>query len=431
MAQVLVLTPQLPYPPHQGTTIRNFNLIRGLAVRHQVDVLSLHQPTDPPVAATPLASLCRRVETVPAPPSRTLWQRLGTTLGSRLPDMALRLAGADQLSAQLLAWVTHTPYDVIQVEGIEMAPYMLWLQDQAIWRGGRLPGRCCVIFDDHNAEYRLQQRVALTDAHQPGRWPGAAYSFVQWQKLRAYEARVCRQADQVVTVSRRDAAALHALVPSLKVTVVPNGVDLKTYAPDVIAPLAGLPIPSLVFTGKMDYRPNVDAVLWFAHDILPLVRSQLPDAHLVVVGQQPHPRLDGLRQRPDVTLTGRVPDVRPYLAAAAVCILPFRMGSGTRLKALEAMAMGKAIVSTTLGIEGIDVADGQDMLIADDAHAFAAAVVRVLGDEALRSQLGANAHAHAAAHYSWDQLVPQLEALFPDAAQPLDPTVQRAARSTL
>jgi sugar transferase (PEP-CTERM/EpsH1 system associated) len=424
MAHILVLTPQLPFPPHQGTTIRNFNLVRGLAARHQVDLLSLHQATDPPVSATPLTGICRRVEAVPAPPARTVSQRLRSTLGSRLPDMALRLAGADRFAAQLLAWVTDTPYDVIQVEGIEMAPYLLRLQDEVAWRSGRVAGRRVVIFDDHNAEYRLQQRVAQTDARQPRRWPGAAYSFVQWQKLRAYEAHVCRQADQVVTVSRRDAAALQALVPALAVTVVPNGVDLQTYAPGVVEPLAELPAAALVFTGKMDYRPNVDAVLWFAHEVLPLVRSQLPHAHLVVVGQQPHPRLAELHSRPDVTLTGRVPDVRPYLAAAGVCVLPFRMGSGTRLKALEAMAMGKAIVSTSLGIEGIDVVDGQEMLIADDARAFAAAVVRLLLDEPLRSSLGVRAQAHAVAHYSWDQLIPRLEALFPASAAPPGPPHQ-------
>jgi glycosyltransferase involved in cell wall biosynthesis len=116
--------------------------------------------------------------------------------------------------------------------------------------------------------------------------------------------------------------------------------------------------------------------------------------------------------------------VRPYLAAAGVCVLPFRMGSGTRLKALEAMAMGKAIVSTSLGIEGIDVVDGQEMLIADDARAFAAAVVRLLLDEPLRSSLGVRAQAHAVAHYSWDQLIPRLEALFPASAAPPGPPHQ-------
>lgn len=413
MAQILVLTPQLPYPPHQGTTIRNFNLIRGLAARHAVDVLSLSQPADPPVDATPLPQLCRRVVTVPAPPVRSLSQRLRTTLGSRLPDMALRLAGVEHLQTQLLAWVTETAYDVIQVEGIEMAPYVLWLQDQPVWQRGHTGGHLHVIFDDHNAEYLLQQRVARTDARQTRRLPGAAYSFVQWQKLRAYEARVCRQADQVVTVSRRDANALRALVPALDVTVVPNGVDLQTYAPGIVEPWPGLPSPVLVFTGKMDYRPNVDAVLWFAHEILPVVRAQVPSAHLVVVGQQPHPRLDVLRNRSDITLTGRVPDVRPYLAAAAVCVLPFRMGSGTRLKALEAMAMGKAIVSTRLGIEGFEVVHNQEMLLADEARTFAAAVVRLLADAALRARLGAAAYDHAATHYSWDQLVPRLEACFP------------------
>lgn len=412
MARLLILTPQLPFPPHQGTTIRNFNLIAGLAQRHQIDLLSLVQPTDPPPAQTPLPGLCRQVITFPAPAPRPTWRRLLATLGAPLPDMALRLAGVPTFQDALLHLIQTTPYAILQSEGIEMAPYVAWLQQQPAWAAQRRAGHLRLIFDDHNAEAVLQQRTALTDLRQPTRWAGAAYSLIQWRKLAAYEAAICRRADHVVAVSAADAAALRRLAPDSAVSVVPNGVDLITFAPGCCEPAPGMTAPALVFSGKMDYRPNVDAVLWFANDILPAIRARFPTAHFWIVGQQPHARLASLAHRPDITITGRVPDVRPYLIAATVCVLPFRMGSGTRLKVLEALALGRAVVSTTLGAEGFGLRDGHELRLADSAPAFAQAVSELLAAPAQRGRLGAQAHAFAAAHYGWPAIIPQLEAAY-------------------
>lgn len=413
MARLLVLTPQLPFPPHQGTTIRNFNLIAGLAQRHDVDLLSLTQPGDPPPAQTPLTTLCRQILALPAPPSRPAWRRLLTTVSSPLPDMALRLAGVAAFQQALLNLVQTTPYAVLQVEGIEMAPYARWLQQQPAWAAARRDGQPRLVFDDHNAEFLLQQRTALADLRRPPRWAGAAYSLVQWRKLAAYEAAVCRQADRVVAVSQADAEALRRLLPAIHVTVVPNGVDLKTFAPGCSAPAPEMRSDAVVFSGKMDYRPNVDAALWFADEILPRVSAHRPTVHFWIVGQQPHPRLARLAGRPNITVTGRVPDVRPYLVGAAVCVLPFRMGGGTRLKVLEALALGKAVASTTLGAEGFGLRDGQELRLADTAPAFAQVVLELLTDAAQRARLGAHGHAFAAAHYGWESIVPQLEAVYP------------------
>jgi len=162
----------------------------------------------------------------------------------------------------------------------------------------------------------------------------------------------------------------------------------------------------------MDFRPNVDAVLWFADEVLPLIRARRPDVHFVVVGQKPHARLDPLRQREDVTVTGWVEDVRPYFSGAAVYVAPLRMGGGTRLKLLEAMAMGKAIVSTSLGCEGFDVADGHEMCVADGAEDFARAVVGLMESSALRESLGRRARRFVEAHYAWEAIVPRLEKLY-------------------
>lgn len=403
---VLFLTPQLPYPPRQGATIRNFNLIRWLAPRHTIDLLTFLAPGETLHADNPLHQLCRRIATVPQPP-RTTAARVRATFLSAAPDMALRLESA-QMHALVQAWIAAEDYDIVQVEGIELAQY------GRHGTAARADGPA-IVFDDHNCEYLLQQRTAFTDLRRPRGWAGAAYSLVQWQKLRRYEAATVQTADATVAVSAADRAALLAVAPSAAITVVPNGIDPQAYTPDAARRPEASP-PRLLFTGKMDYRPNVDAVLWFAETVLPLVVAGAPDVRFEVVGINPHPRLAPLRDHPNVTLVGAVEDVRPYIAGAAVYVIPLRVGGGTRFKALEAMASGAAIVSTSLGVEGIGVANEQQMLIEDTPAAFAAAVLRLLadlrGDGSLRRRLGATARAFVEESYDWRQIVPRLEAVY-------------------
>jgi polysaccharide biosynthesis protein PslH len=406
MARILILTPQLPYPPQaltgfsQGTTIRNFNLIAGLSRRHTVDLLTFHAPATNEGPEL-LRAYCRQVVTAP-PPVRTLTQRAVDTVLRKAPDMALRLE-TPAMHARLAELLRINSYDVLQVEGIEMAPYALEMP---------AAGRPQLIFDDHNAEYVLQKRAFSTDARRPRRWIAAAYSLIQWQKLAWYERRVCRAADAVVAVSETDRQALRPLVPGLDVTVVPNGVDLDFYRPGGTPPLPELGPHSLVFTGKMDFRPNVDAVLWFANEVLPLITARFPDARFFAVGQSPHARLAPLAGRPDVGITGRVPDTRPYIAGAGVYVIPLRIGGGTRLKVLEAMAMGQGIVSTRLGCDGFPFEDGREVLFADDPPAFAEAVVKLLEGREQAVALGRAARAYVEAHYGWDAIVPRMEALY-------------------
>ena len=195
--------------------------------------------------------------------------------------------------------------------------------------------------------------------------------------------------------------------------MIANGIELDDYT---VAPFPNLTeTPTLVFTGKMDYRPNIDAVLWFAHEVLPLVVAQSPHARFQIVGMNPHSRLDELRANPHIEITGAVDDVRPYITAAAVYVIPMRVGGGTRFKALEAMASGKAIVSTTLGVEGIPVADGRELLLADTPGAMAAAVLRLLHDGGpLHAELGRHGRALVASQYGWAQIVPRLERVYAD-----------------
>ncbi|MCL4264017.1 MAG: glycosyltransferase [Anaerolineae bacterium] len=416
--KLLLLTPQLPYPPQQGTSLRNFHVIRGLVADHEITLLSFLEEGQAavPDQITPLSALCRHIETVPAP-ARSTGQRLRQLLTTRLPDMAHRLY-SPAFAARLRHLLATHHFDVVQIEGIELARYIDVI---------RVANKVVkIVFDNHNAETELQRRNMQTDWPQPRRWPAAAYSWVQVGRLARFERWACENADGVTAVSETDKRHLQSLLSNLQspnlpisqspISVIPNCIDITEYQDltgleqPLVANLSGLRY-DLVFSGKMDYRPNVDAVLWFADEVWPMVRAAWPSTTWAIVGQKPHPRLDRLRAVPGVTVTGWVEDVRPYLAGAKLFIMPFRVGSGTRLKLIEAMAASKAIVSTRVGAEGFPVVDGREIVLADGAEEMATAVLRLLNDPAECTRLGAAARQFAAA-YDWRVVVPQFNQIY-------------------
>lgn len=402
--KLLFLTPQLPFPPHQGTTLRNWNILKQLAARHEIHLLSFGTPDE--LTDSPLHDYSARIEIAP-PPTRSTTRRAFETFFQPLPDMARRLY-SPTLARKLETLLRENEYDVAQIEGIEMAGAWMDRREQAA-NAAALPP---VVFDDHNAEWTLQKTAFETDRRIPKRWHAALYSRIQYNKLKQFERAVCLQSNAVVTVSQPDAEAVAALDARIKPRVIPNGVDCEYYVPSegvCAKPLAEL---SVVFTGKMDFRPNVDACVWFASEILPALRNEIPLAHVSFVGQKPSPALMALKERAGVEVTGFVPDTRPYIADAAVFAVPLRMGSGTRLKVLEAMAMGKAIVSTTFGVSGIECETGRDVLIANEAKEFAHAIATLMRDNGKARSLGENARRLAEEKYEWKKLIPQFEAIY-------------------
>lgn len=397
--RLLFLTPQLPYPPHQGTALRNWGLISHLASRHEIWLLSFDEMPGAPALPQPLMRACARIRTFPVP-RRTTGDRLRTLAGSSLPDMAWRL-WSPEFERALHAWLREGDFDIAQVEGIELARYMLNARS----------ARAKFVFDDHNSEYLLQKRTFEMDARNPARAHGTAYSFVQWRRLRAFERAALRAADATLCVSPQDAESLRALEPRAQPRVIYNGIDVADYA-GFAAPRAEPAPPTVVFTGKMDFRPNVNAALWFATEIWPEVRRAHPGARFLIVGQKPSSRLDPLRADPSITLTGQVDDVRPYIASADAYVAPLLAGGGTRFKLLEAMAMRRAIVSTAMGCEGFDVRSGRELVIADRAPDFARAMIDLLRDPARRAELGARGQAFVAATYDWSAIIPKLEDVY-------------------
>lgn len=394
--RILFLTPQMPYPPHQGTQIRNYHLLRTAASRHRVDLITFLRPGESLPGASPIQGICGHVWTRPAP-SHTQGARLKAMLTSADPDLALRLR-SEELADTLRSVLTGDRYDAVHVAGLEMARYIPTIRSAA--------PRTKVILDEHNAEYRIQARAAAIDIRRVSTWHRATYSFVQYLKLRRYEAWACRSADLVLAVSEIDAGALRAMAPAVQIQVIPNGVDCSQYQPT--EPLGEEP-PGLLFTGTMDYRPNVDAMQWFVTEILPRIRTRYPEIPLRIVGRAPTAAVKRLASASKgVTVTGGVEDVRPFFSSAPVFVVPIRIAGGARLKILEAMAMGAPTVSTRVGAEGLDLVDEEELLLADSPEEFAGAVLRLLEDRALRKRLAKAGRRAVLNRFDWDRLAPTL-----------------------
>jgi glycosyltransferase involved in cell wall biosynthesis len=392
-----MLTPQLPYPPDKGTRIRNFGLVKELGRRHEVGVISFAEPADE--AARPgLEAYCRVLGLFSRPRRGRLGRAVRTAVDP-VPDLARRLESV-ALTARVAEVLSSEPWDVLQVEALEMAPH--WLGQR-----GAVPA---VVLDAHNAEWVLQWRAATTDAGR-GQVVGALYSALQAAKLRHYEGRAVDRADATIAVSAADARALVRVGRPRRLVVASNGVDTAALPFRGAQPDGA----TLLFTGTMDFRPNVDAVVWFVRQVWPRIRAARPDARFAIAGRAPKPEVLALAGD-GVEVTGEVPDVAPLFRNATIYVAPLRIGGGVRLKLLEAFAYGVPVVSTSLGAEGIDAVDGRDIAIADRPGAMADRVLALLGDAPRRAGLAAAARQLVEARYDWRTIVPAVEAVYDEIA---------------
>jgi polysaccharide biosynthesis protein PslH len=407
--RIVFVTDGLPYPPHSGARLRDFHLIRHATRKHRVTVLSQLESAHEAQHVPQFSRLCEHVETVYVPPRQpvaTAWHAARWGLSGR-PLAAFPFIHAAMI-AKLRAIVAQGDVDVVQIEHAWLGPYVEYLPKS--FRGR-------TVLDLHNVgerQYRSMTRMKMS--------VGRAASF--WLKrglMHGWEARYAARFDQVIAVSEVDAAWLRAANPRLRVTVIENGVDtcqLRPLGPPLTA-------PTLLFVGTMGYLPNVDAVLHLHDLILPLIRREYPHINLFVVGRAPRPEivrlatvpvmLNGAKHPPappgetlrsaqsdsQIIVTGEVIDVRPYYQQAQVCVVPLRAGGGTRLKILEAMALGRPVVSSSLGCEGLTVTHGEHLLIADTPADFAAGVIRLLRDPELWHRLTQNARRLVETRYDW------------------------------
>ena len=379
--RVLLLTQVVPYPLDSGAKIKTWNVLRCLATRHEVTLVSFARG-ESRAMLDHVARYCRAVHTVPM---RRTWTADLYHLARSVARGESFLMLRDERAAmrRLVDQVAReTPFDVVHADQLNMAPYAL-----------RVPGARRVL-DLHNALWVVYKQLAETVRVPTLR----ALWQREWPRLRAYEAHMCRTFDTVLAVSETDKADLEdAAGTSLAATVIPIAIDTAHNAPITRRPDAD----HLLHLGTMQWPPNVDAVDWFAHAIWPHIRAGAPRAQCDVVGARPPRRIRNLGARvPGINVTGYVDDPTPYLQGAAVMVAPLRAGSGMRVKILEAMARQIPIVSTTVGCGGIAVEHGQHLLMADDAHELAAACLRILNDPSLAARLGRTGRALVETHYS-------------------------------
>jgi glycosyltransferase involved in cell wall biosynthesis len=269
--------------------------------------------------------------------------------------------------------------------------------------------RCSTVLFQHNVEASIWRRHVEVQSSRLAR----AYFTSQFRRMERFEREQCRRFDVVVAVSEEDAAALRAQYDLPRVRAVPTGVDTTAFAPAD----AALAEPGrIVFVGAMDWMPNEDGIQWFAGEVLPRIRERVPGAHLTIVGRNPGPAVRRLADSEGaVTVTGTVPDVRPYLEAASLVVVPLRVGGGTRLKIYEAMSMDRPVVSTTIGAEGLPLEEGEHILRADDAAAFAAACVRLLQAPAGAWRMARAGGEYVRSSFGWDRVAGEFARLCTEA----------------
>ncbi len=381
MSRLLFLAPAPPSDRRGGGALRMWHMVRFLAERFEVDLVA---PAGDGVqeAERLLKGVCADLEFVP--PAPVSWFRRAGHLGPYGKDPALQEAVHRRLASKR--------YGAVQLEKPAMIPYV------------PIDIRVPVVLDVW--AYGLAGPLRAL-RHGTGAWRKAR-AFIQLCRYGLFDTLCWPATSCVLVVSEEDRTRCERSRPGRRVLVVPNGVDCAAVRPD----WSDRPVPPvLLFTGDLAFEPNVDAAHYMAAKVFPAIRRRRPDAQLRLVGRNPDARVQGLAGE-RVAVIGDVPDMRPYLHAAAVYVAPHFTGAGTRTKLLEAMAAGLPIVTTTIGLEGIGAVPGRDVVVADDADAMIAAVCRLLDDSSERRRLGMSARRLVEAQYDWPRCLAPLDTLY-------------------
>jgi polysaccharide biosynthesis protein PslH len=387
--KILVITMQFPQFPAPGGQTRQFCLLRETAREHDITLLTLaHPPNDG--ALQELKSFVKEVIVVerkypyltPPAPSDLSSSDLFKELFAGDP-FEIRKWRAKREIPEYLPQIDEADFDLIQVEHSELAH----------WVEGLFPNTPKILVL-HNVNYLIYKRffdIALWGKEK-------VWALAQWLNMRKYEASLAGKFTRYISMSEEDKQLFLRIAPFADVDVIPNGVDTGYFSPRKD------PAPeenAIVYTGYMGWKPSVDAVLHFHANVFTDLLHSYPDLKFYVVGKDPAPEVQELASQKNVVVTGFVEDVRPYLEKAKIVVVPLRVGGGTRLKILEAMSMGKAIISTSIGAEGLRVAPGEDIFFADKPEDFLRQSLLLLGNEKLRREIGVRARTDVLSSYDW------------------------------
>ncbi len=395
---VLYVSHMPPSPPRFGAQARMHGLMTSLARRHDITAVSLvDEDFDLEECGRAMREYCRQVILISNPNGRSGFAKRLLQLRSMasLRSFEHHRYSVPALQQALDGVLQRERLDVVNLE----FPYLAHFRFQQSPPGTPRPP---LVIDTHEIAYDIVRQFA----RRGGSLARKLYAGLDWRKLRREELAAFRAAEGICTCSTADQQRLLAEVPSARTVVIPNAADVEHYQPRASDPPRDG--RTVVFFGLMSTFPNIDGALFFLREIWPRIAAERPQARCKIIGARPPPSVLELAG-PRVEITGLVDDLRPHLAAAAVLVVPLRIGGGTRLKIVEGMAMGKAIVSTALGAEGIDAVPGRDILIADDAERFAASVIRLLDDPDLAARLGRSARQVAVERYAWSAAAATLE----------------------
>ncbi len=377
--KVLFFSPYPAYPPTFGGTVRIYNLMREVAREHEVYSLCYVSPFDPDEDRGPLLDFVERHEEVqrPHPERKRLNQARSLFSRHSFQHIAHR---TESMQAALDEMVASEAIDVIVVEFSQMGCF-------------DFPEGPAIVVDEHNVEWDLLQRECESSSPSLRK----LYQLTEYSKFRREELAVLERAERVTVTSPRDRELLLQHSPDLLIDVVENGVDVDFFRP---APQSLAEPDTLVFTGTMHYHPNQQAAQWFVEEILPRIHTEVSGARFIGAGGRVTPELEVLCND-HVHFTGYVEDIREWFHKASVFVVPLLVGGGTRFKVVEAMAMGKAVVSTRLGAEGIPATHGENIIFADDPNSFAAEVVDLLHEPERANELARAGRAFVEEHFAW------------------------------
>jgi len=400
--KILWLNAGLLLPLDKGGKLRTWHVMRHLAARHDIHYLSFEDSTQTEADRRGMREVCSRLETVPrTDAAKGTWRFYADAAGYVIDSVPYAVAKyrSDAYRAKLEQMLATEAYDAIVCDFL---PPVVNLPE-------RLP--CPSIVFTHNVEAEIWRRHAEQASNPISRF----LLTRQWQRMLRFEAEALARFDLVLAVSEADRGTFTRLYPdslAAPVHVVQTGVDTTYFHPAA----AAAPRAHMVFTGSMDWLPNEDGMTYFCRQILPKIRESEPEATLSIIGRAPTPAVRKLAEIPGVEVTGRVDDVRPHMARGSVYIVPLRIGGGTRLKIFEAMAMGKAVVSTTIGAEGLPVTSGRDIEIADEPARFAQSVVRLMRDDGARRAIESAARTLVVERYDWSAVARDFESALLRAA---------------
>jgi sugar transferase (PEP-CTERM/EpsH1 system associated) len=389
---ILYLAHRLPYPPNKGEKIRTFHQIQELAKRHTIHLCSfVDDPDDLPYVPA-LRKYCASVDVVYRS-NATILFLAPTAFLKRIP-FSVSLFYRKAFAKKVMKKLTTERFDCVFVSSSSMAQYARFA-----------PGLPKVIdFIDVDCEkWRLYA--------QHHSFPLAMIYRLEAERLARYEEQVAHSFDRCILISEEERRVFQARVNGLAVSVISNGVDLEYFSPSG-SDYLHVSQPAIVFTGVMDYFPNIDAVQYFCQDVFPLVRNSAPEAQFYIVGRNPTREVKALKNYPNVIVTGTVPDVRPYLARATVSVAPLRIARGVQNKVLESMAIGVPVVGTAESFKGIAATEGDGIRVAKDPRSFAEHVVALLrSDATFRCQMARQARRYIEQHHRWEHQGAKLERL--------------------